>query len=445
MPAPRSVIKASIALVFSILACSSLLSAPTPAAVPVTPPLVTPLGLATASSLEPQFGATSGQSTGRSQQLVELLSAVSSDNLMDQVNELSAVHSRHVNSQTIQQAANIIFDGFASAGGNWQVTFDEFPLAFNGLQTIQRNVVATLPGSDPSAGTILVGAHYDSRSVDFTDAVSRAPGADDNASGVAALIEMARVLAGADTPPRATIVLVAFSAEEVGIEGSQHYVQTALQRGDDLRTVLALDIIGNAGGQRGEGSIRVFSAQPNDSPSRQLARYIDLLGDSYMPGFDVLVQSTVDRPARYSDHVPFSNAGIPSARLIETIENSALQHNQFDLPQNISPGYFRQSTQLAMTTVVNLAYGPSAPQAPRHLPDQLESIVWTPVEGASGYLLAFRSTDQLEFSTTIRISDAATSLTWAELATGRFSFVTVAAIDSNGFLGLPSPELKLNP
>jgi hypothetical protein len=322
------------------------------------------------------------------------------------------------------------------------VAFDPFPLAFNGLPTIQQNVVATLPGSDPSAGVVVVGAHYDSRTVDINDAVSRAPGADDNATGVAALLEMARLLA--DTTPRATVVFVAFSAEEVGTVGSRHYVEAARHRGDDLREMMVLDIVGNAVGDSGASAIRVFSAPPDDSPSRQMARFVALQGQTYLSGFDVLVQSTVDRPGRYSDHVPLSDAGIPSVRLIEAVEDTARQHSGDDLPDTVSPEYLHDATQLALASLVNLADGPPAPSAPIRLTERPDTLAWEPVSGAVGYALVFRADGSQEIAHVVHVGDV-TTLTWDAVGGGRFGAVSLAAIDAEGLMSPLSPELALTP
>ena len=155
-----------------------------------------------------------------------LVANVSAQNLMSSVGQLSAVNSRHVNSPGAAQAAQRIFSGFQSAGGRLCVSYQDFAGEYDEVPTVQRNVIARLPGSDPSAGVIVIGAHYDSRVGDLKDAGTRAPGADDNATGVAALIEIARLLA--NETPVASIDVVAFAAEEVGTVGSSLYFLTAL-------------------------------------------------------------------------------------------------------------------------------------------------------------------------------------------------------------------------
>ena len=288
-----------------------------------------------------------------------LLANVSSQNLIASVERLSSVHSRHVNSPSVVEAAEMILAGFQSGGGRLSVAYQEFDLEYDDVPTVQRNVIARLPGSDPSAGVIVIGAHYDSRVVDLKDADTRAPGADDNATGVAALIEMARLLA--NETPVASIDFVAFAAEEIGVVGSSYYLQSALARAEIIRGVIILDIIGNAGGPAGQSVLRAFSSPPETSVARQLARWVSSVALVYTPGLQISVEATLDRSERYSDHLPFTQRGIPAIRLIELLEDSTRQHTSNDLTQFIDPDYLQQATQLALAVVINLAFGYELP------------------------------------------------------------------------------------
>jgi len=280
----------------------------------------------------------------------DLLGAVSAEQLMTDVTALSAIHSRQVNSATIGDAAQYIHDQFAAAGGRLVVEYDEFLLVFNGGSSSQRNVIATLPGSDPSAGIVVIGAHYDSRTADLTDSSGRAPGANDNATGVAAVLELARIMA--HERPRATIQFVAFSGEEVGRKGSIHFVEQGQARGEVFRGMIALDIVGNgAGSSTPGGSIRVFSAGPEGSPSRELARSLAAQAETYLPGFDVLVQDAIDRPHRYSDHNSFSEAGFAAVRLIQAQEDPD-NHSGGDTADHVDGEYLRRATQTALVGIM---------------------------------------------------------------------------------------------
>ena len=338
-------------LIVAALACGS---PPAPEPPAPSPPPLSPDRLPSPTHPPLPAGTSSPvPAPAEADRAAALMEAVSAGRLMEHVRALASIPTRHVNSATINDAAQYIHGAFTAAGGRISVAYDPFPLSYNGVASTQYNVVATLPGSDPAAGVILLGAHYDSRTVDLRDALGAAPGADDNATGVAVLLELARVLA--DEPLGATLVFVAFSAEEVNLGGSRHYLEQARTRGEDIRAVIVLDIVGNAGGAAGESAIRVFSAPPEDSPSRQLAYFVAEQGARYLPGFEVRVQPTIDRPGRYSDHVPFSEAGIPAVRLIETIEDTARQHSADDRPESLSPAYLQKAARLALVSTLALA------------------------------------------------------------------------------------------
>lgn len=404
---------------------------PTPAAASATS---APILLAAPTATLPPSTLTLPPDTNS--HIAALVREVSAERLAESVFALSAIHSRHVNSAAIGDAAEYIRSQLEAAGGRLVVEYGEFPLVWNEVFTTQVNVIATLPGSDPDAGMIVVGAHYDSRTVEIDDHDTAAPGANDNASGTAVVIELARLMA--NETPRATIVFAAFSAEEVGKVGSTYFVQQALARGDHIRAMIALDTVGNTVGPSGEGMIRVFSADPPESASRQLARYADVIGARYLPGFEVQVQPGIDRPYRYSDHVPFSEAGIPAVRFIEVLEDLNRNHSSLDLPEQLSPAYMQSVGRLALASIANLAWSPDAPGAPGARTDR---VAWSEVEGAAGYLLGMRSADSLEFQYVIRVSNS-----WADwLSVEGWDYVSAAAIGQDGSLSLFSPELRLAP
>ncbi|NDJ35686.1 MAG: Zn-dependent exopeptidase M28, partial [Chloroflexi bacterium] len=213
--------------------------------------------------------------------------------LMERVNALAAIDTRHVNSVGARTAADQIAEGFASAG--YTPERQTFPAVVNEQYTDQENVIARLPGQ--SDEIVVVGAHYDSRTVDPFDAAGRAPGAGDNASGAAALLEIARVLAG--TTPRHTIVFVAFAGEEVGMLGSRYFVSQTDPAA--IRAMFALDSIGGVAAP--QDASRVFSPPPAGSESRWLAHRVALAAGPQPLGG--LVAPTIDRPGRDSGDGPF--------------------------------------------------------------------------------------------------------------------------------------------
>jgi Zn-dependent M28 family amino/carboxypeptidase len=346
-PQPTAKNSLLVAFVFFLSACNFPQKTPIVFERPETLQLIRPTG----TPLVPENATSVEQNAFVS----GLVAQVSAENLMDTVNALAAIHSRHVNNPGTQQAADLIEERFRALGGRLNVAQDSFELTFDGVRTTQHNVIARLPGSNPFGGIILIGAHYDSRTVNIADAVSRAPGANDNATGVAALIEIARLLA--NETPQSTIDFVAFAAEEVEVKGSAYYLQSVQSRGEFVRGVIIVDIVGNAGGASASGSIRIFSASPDTSVSRQLAKWVSLVGQTYTPGFRVDVQNSFDRPGRFSDHLRFTEAGIPSVRLIESVEDLSRQHTANDFPQLIDPDYLREAAQLALAALTNLAFG----------------------------------------------------------------------------------------
>jgi hypothetical protein len=443
LTALRAGIALAAVLTAVTLACNLPAARPTPTATrtarPGLAPTPTPPAPSPAPSPAPPVTPTL---TVARPALDSLLADLSADRLMAHVEALAAIETRHANSATASQAAEAVYDAFAAVGDPLAVAYDPFPLDFDDVPTTQVNVVATLPGTDPAAGTILLGAHYDSRAEDITEADARAPGANDNASGVAVLIEVARIMAAHydDAPPRATVVFAAFAAEEVGVAGSRHYVESVGTRGGLPRAAIVLDIVGNAGGAAGEGAIRVFSAPPDDSPSRQLARTVDLVADSGLSGLDVAVQPEVDRPGRYSDHVPLSDAGVPAVRLIEAVEDIERQHSAADLPGYISPGYLERAARLALIAVYNLA---NAPPAPHGLARPERGVLaWEPAPGASGYLVALRGEDAPAFGQTLYTAGTRLALPVDALA---LDFASVAAVGPDGATGMFSSEIPLTP
>ena len=269
---------------------------------------------------------------------------ISADRLMMHVKALSEIHTRHVTSSTIADAARYIHGQFESAGGRLIVSEQKFAAEFNGFTTDQVNVIATLPGSGKSDEIIVVGAHYDSRTLDLRDFISRAPGAVDNASGMAVVIELAHILA--NEQPDATIQFVAFSAEEVGRQGSIQFVRAAETRGEVFRGMIALDMVGQPDGDKEVWAVRVFSAGPSDSESRRIAKVLQSQAEKF-DALSVLVQDAADRPNRYSDHISFSDEGFPAIRLIQ-VEEDDHNHSGDDTIESINPEYMKKVAELTL-------------------------------------------------------------------------------------------------
>ncbi len=221
-------------------------------------------------------------------------------------------------------------------------------------------------------------------------------------------------------------------------------VEEILAAGEEVRGVIILDIVGNSVGARGRGAVRAFSSPPQGSASRRLARFVEMQARLAMPEYAVVVESALDRSERYSDHISFSEAGFPAIRLIERTENPDLQHSELDLASTIDPEYLRQVTQLALVSVLHLANGPPPPASIQLANRSGPGLLWSQVEGAQGYVLAFRgeASGQLEL-----LLSVGRETTWTPTGTepGRLSRVSLAAVDAEGWIGPFSEEISFSP
>ncbi len=389
--------------------------------------------------------------------LSSLLNLVESDRLMVHVDTMQGFQTRHVNSanlpnQGIAAAYNYIhaqFDAIQkSSNGNFQVSDIPFSLTWNGLDTLQYNIVGLLPGKEIGGGIIVVGAHYDSISIDPNDGSYYAPGADDDASGVAALIEMARILS--TRSHRATIMLVAFSAEEVGRQGSKAFVQYLQARDINIDAMFSLDIIGSNTGPNGEvndKNLRIFSAGPNDgvgtSRSRQLARAVQLIDALYFPTIQIIIEDKIDRLGRYSDHMSFNDAGFPAIRYIEPLEDVKRQHTPLDTIDDVQPTFLMHVTQSILAAVTVLADGPAPPKQVvlRSNNQGTRTLVWEPSPDAVSYRVALRRPGALGYNVNESFAWTGNSVDWEGFVPTLFSSVVVMGVDANGLMGPPSPEL----
>jgi hypothetical protein len=296
--------------------------------------------------------------------IADQIAAVNATRLILTVNQLARLENRHALAAPesgIHSARTLLLAAFETVQqANPDRPIDVFPHTFPFTvadQTITgENIVLTIRGTDPDAGAVVIGAHYDTRGEDITAHDTRQPGANDNASGVAAVIEIARILA--PHPHRATVYCVLFSAEEEGRYGSLAFVRDVIQAQNiPLYAMINLDSIGvpvGSDGVRREHELRVYSAPPDDSPSRELARFIAQTARRYMPEMTVTPRDTLDRPDRWGDHQSFSDAGYAAVRLIEPADDPQRTHNADDQPDHLDAAYLRRVTQVALATVLAL-------------------------------------------------------------------------------------------
>jgi hypothetical protein len=253
------------------------------------------------------------------------------------------------------------------------------------------NVLATLHGTDPTQADrrYVVTGHYDSRVTDVLNSTSDAPGANDDASGTSAVIELARVMA--KHPPEATVVFAAVAGEEQGLYGSDHLAQVAKDEGWNIQGNLNMDIIGSPNGGNGvrdPHTIRLFSegvptaatqAQinslialggENDSAARQLARYIHETGSNRSTDMNVKLIWRRDRFLRGGDQISFLSRGWPAVRFTEPNENFNHQHQDVrvengeligDLPQYVDFNYLARVTRVIGSSLAALSRSPATP------------------------------------------------------------------------------------
>ncbi|WP_199902627.1 M20/M25/M40 family metallo-hydrolase [Azospirillum sp. B4] len=284
------------------------------------------------------------------------------------------------------------------------------------------DVVAVLKGTEEPERVIVIAGHLDSRVTDVMNATADAPGANDDASGVAAAIEAARVLSHHKF--RATLVFAALSGEEQGLLGGKVLADYAKAQGWTLEADLNNDIVGNTQGEDGvvdNTHVRVFSEgtkavetvkQANqrrysggevDSPSRNLARYMSAIADRYMDNFSVRMVYRTDRFGRGGDQVPFLEAGYPAVRVTEAHENYTRQHQDLRTEGGVRYGdtidgvdfpYLAQVTRLNALTMASLAWAPAPPTEVK-VEGALKhdtTLSWAKVPGAVGYRVWWRDT-----------------------------------------------------
>ena len=261
------------------------------------------------------------------------------------------------------------------------------------------NILATIRGSKHPDRVYVISGHYDSRVSDPLNSTSDAPGADDDASGVAVSMEVARVLA--THRPEATIVLAAVAGEEQGLYGSNHMAGQFQLAGKDVQGMFTNDIVGSStadDGERDPTSLRLFAegvptdeteeeaairrsvGGENDSPARQLARFVTEVAENTATGMRVRVIYRRDRFLRGGDQIPFLERGYPAARFTEPNENYAHQHQdvrveggvQFgDLPEFCDFDYIARVARVNAATLWSLANGPGTPKNVKVLTTEL--------------------------------------------------------------------------
>ncbi len=403
--------------------------------------------------------------------VAKLVESVSPDRLAATLKKLESFETRHLLSAPEPPARGIgaarqwIFEEMKGYSPRLQVSFDTYQIPKQGPRVTRdvelRNVMAVLPGK--TARRFYVSGHYDtvarpvprdgapsaSGGFDWTVTDNPAPGVNDDGSGTALTMELARVFAESGLQFDATLVFIAFAGEEEGLVGAKLHAQRAAAEKWTIDGVLNNDIVGNARGGDGvvdTATVRVFSEGPEDSPSRQLARAVRRDAALYVPGHRVRLIARYDRFARGGDHIAFNEHGFAGVRFTESRENYAHQHTADDtFAGGLDPQYLARNARVNAATLATLALAPAAPavfdERGRPLlgrdPSGYDAhLRWVPSPGAAGYRVFWREawTPDWQFERTV---GEVTDLVLPGTSIDDFVF-GVAALDAAGHESLVS-------
>jgi len=328
---------------------------------------------------------------------------------------------------------------------------------------VVQDVIAIQKGWADPGRVVIISGHIDSRNSDPLDGAGDAPGANDDGSGTAAVLEAARVLSGRRFA--ATIVYAVLSGEEQGLYGGQVLAAYAKAQGWRVEAVLNNDIVGNTHGQDGkvvDDNVRVFSEGVRvaetpaeaairrraggelDSASRNLARYMSGLADRYLAPFHVRMIARSDRFSRGGDQLPMQEAGYPAVRVTEADENYDRQHQNVRVEGGVAYGdvlsgvdfpYLAKVTRLNAITLAALAWAPAPPAevklAGAVSPDT--TVSWTPAPGAADYRVWWRETTDPRWNEAqSRLSSGGTTITLKGVNIDDYSF-GVSARSADGY------------
>jgi len=347
--------------------------------------------------------ADAGPNTSaRQADITAIVGEISPKRIEAYVNKLVSFGTRHTLSDTVSETRGI------GAARRWikgeleRCGAGKLEVAFDGhLHPVDRriarpveivNVVATLAGTQAESRErmYVVSGHYDSRNSEDADAVGDSPGANDDASGTAAVMEMACVMSKHKFD--ATLVFMTVAAEEQGLYGSADFAEKAKQKKLNIAGMFTNDIIGSSvsdEGKRDNSQVRLFAegipavkevpdatrtliqtGGENDSTPRQLARLVKEVGERYVPNFKVTIVNRRDRYLRGGDHAPFLDRGFAALRFTEPAEDFNHQHQNVrkegnlqigDLPQFVDPAYIAQVARVNAAALASLALAPASP------------------------------------------------------------------------------------
>lgn len=381
-----------------------------------------------------------------------LITEVSQQQLMAYIRQVENFGTRNAFSDTQSETFGIgaarrwIFNEFVRVGnGRLTVEFQDFPLSYNGYSAEQSNVVATLPGKGNGNGVLVLMAHYDNRPPEVTDGFSRATGANDNGSGIALLIETARIMSSRDW--NQTVVFLATSAEEQGAFGARYFAENAFLDGKNVIATLNYDGVGGRVGI--PQHVRLFAAEFLTSVHGSLGRYYEYVGGLYLPTFPVVIYDALDREGRWGDHREFVRVGYPAVRVIESVEDPDLVNSNRDTWDLIDYNYLQRVVQLNVAVAANLAGGPHQPEPPiiaTMAEPGAYMLTWPVAPDAAGYAISFRPADSLYYPTFrfVKASHAG-NVALTGLDPNVTYAVSIAALNERGLISGFSVEKLVGP
>jgi hypothetical protein len=421
----------------------------------------------------------------------EMVNSISRDNIESTINTLVSFHTRHNMSLQDDPARGIgaswswvkaeMEKSVPSSDGRLSVEYVNYTVGGEGQRIKEpvnlKNVVATLKGTDPDDDRVLIiSAHLDSRVEGDADNTTFAPGANDDGSGVAAILEMVRIMS--QHPFSATIKFMIVTGEEHGLLGAAHMANIAEKEGWNIVAMLNNDMIGNwqSSGTllRDNMRVRVFSegvpayeteemararaysSGENDGKARQLARYIKETGERYVDQLDVTLVYRNDRFGRGGDHTPFCRKGFTAVRITEFNENYNRTHatprvedgiEYGDLPVGVDFEYVRKNAAVNLATLANLALAPYSPEnVSVNIAGMSNSttLYWDkPAKGKepAGYYLLIRETWQHTWDKKIFVRDSEITVPYSK----DNYFFAVQSVDQAGHESIPvfpAPERR---
>jgi len=403
----------------------------------------------------------------------EMIDSVSASNIIASVDTLVGFYTRHTNSDTLSSISGIgaarrwIYDHFQDYAAD-SASYLTFNNTICGLYGEHRNVIAVFPGTVTPGRYFLTMGHMDSRTNNVCDATSYAPSANDDGSGTAVAMEIARVLSR--YPLESTVLVSTVTGEDEGLYGSTAYATYIQQHSMDLEAAITNDVVGNIEGcddpacPPGEPviidstSVRHFSGGPETGISRQLTRYMKLKAMEYLPGFTVNLIPAIDRPGRSGDHVPFYNRGYAAARFTEAHEygdgsgNNGRQHNAYDTLSyyNTNPGYMANIARLNIAGIASLAFAPAPPtglQAEDAGNGTSVILTWPDTHTEpdfAGYRIAVRPQGELFYNDVVD-AGYVNQFQLDSLTEGQLVYLSISAYDTGENESVFCPEISFTP